>query len=328
MEEVNYILNFDYESSLAGKSLKFKGSNWFDHIFFFINQEANASLNSTYPFDEDYLNYLKELGVVSTKIRRADNPTNWWGKKIDLPVEKYFNSKITMTELGLREGWIPVQSTIDIEQARSEFELPLIARDEWGFSGRGVKIIRDERDFDSIKSRSVFSSYVKKIRDYGITFDLIHDDFFIVENFIDSRGQFKGGTLRSADESIGEKNLEKLILIRNKLKELGATDSVQIDTFTFDKGFHPFVEVNYRRTMGQMVYSLKRYFDERNIYWLLMTNKKKKSFKDIQEGLKMYPFKTILLSPADHFLSIALLSEKELNISNEISKLEKFIGQI
>lgn len=325
MEKVIFHVNLNYELFLSGSNKSVKGSSWFDHIFFFINRNPNATLKSNYSFSKDYLTFIEKIGVASNKVTTQGISSPWWGSCNDIDRERFFNSKISMTKLGLDKGWIPVPSTTTKESAKVELHYPMIAREEWGFSGRGVKVIRDENDLSKVVKTSVFSDFVEKEKDYGITFNLKEGSFFIIENFIDSYGQFKGGIVREASDSIGDKNLRTLLTIRDELVSLGAEDSIEIDTFTYKEGFHPFVEVNYRKTMGLFVKSLEYYFDSEKIYWVLISYNGNSSFKEICEQLKDYKEKVALLSPVGKFLSIAILTDKEINTAEAIDDLEKFL---
>ena len=51
---------------LAKLKQQVKGSDWFDHIFFFINRSENSVLKTSYNFTAEYLSYIKSLNVVST----------------------------------------------------------------------------------------------------------------------------------------------------------------------------------------------------------------------------------------------------------------------
>ncbi|PIK13926.1 hypothetical protein [Halobacteriovorax sp. JY17] len=327
MEEVKYHLNLDYENFLSGSSKKIKGASWFDHIFFFINTNEKSILKTTYKFSEEYLEHLLSLNLLSNKVSYKGASIPWWGKCVDLEKEKFFNSKISMTELGIREGWIPIPSVITKNEAIKKLTYPMIARAEWGFSGRGVSVIRNLEDIEKISTTSVFSQFVEKYKDYGVTFNLNDKSFFIIENYIDQYGQFKGGELKSIDDSIGGENFKILEVIRDKLASLGAKDSIQIDTFTYKDGFHPFVEVNYRKTMGLMAHSLNRIFPEKFVYWGILKITISKNFKELLEVLSEFEERVVLLSPVDKFISVALLSDKPLDGRKVFQDLEKFISE-
>ncbi|GEM_PF-5648122 len=327
MEEVTYHVNLNYELFLSGSNKKIKGASWFDHIFFFINKNSKAILRSDYPFSDEYLNHLEKLDVSSIKIAKNGKSSPWWGPCNDLEKERFFNSKITMTDLGLDENWIPIPSTTSVNIAKEILHYPIISRDEWGVSGRGIKILKSVEDFDLITKRSVYSEFVNKFNDYGITFDLENETYFIIENYIDSFGQFKGGEVKSVSESIGEENLSRMFDIRNKLIKLGAKGSIQIDTFTYDGGFHPFVEVNYRKTMGLMIHNLLNKFDSNYVYWGILNIKNKKSFSEVLHILDKFNTEVVLLSPVDKFISVALLSDESLNGREKLKELEIFISK-
>ncbi|WP_372654017.1 hypothetical protein [Halobacteriovorax sp.] len=327
MEEVAYHVNLNYELFLSGSNKQIKGASWFDHIFFFINNNPNAILRSDYEFSQDYLTHINSLGVSSIKITRSGRSLPWWGACTDLQKEKFFNSKITMTELGLKEGWIPVASTASIDSAMKNLNYPIISREEWGVSGRGIKILKSEEDFKLVRKESVYSEFVNKYKDYGVTFDLENDTHFIIENYIDDLGQFKGGEVKSISESFGEDNFLKILKIKNRLEELGAVNTIQIDTFLYEGGFHPFVEVNYRKTMGLMIQSLSKRFKYNFSYWGILSLKKSRKFSEVLDILEQFHIKAVLLSPVDRFISIVLLNEEAIDGRKTLKDLEIFISK-
>lgn len=327
MEEVTYHVNLNYELFLSGSQKQIKGASWFDHIFFFINKDPSVKLKSNYEFNCEYLEYLKTLNIPSVKLCKSGKSVPWWGSCTNLHPERFFNSKVSMTELGLKEKWIPVPSTTSIDTAKRELVYPILSREEWGVSGRGIRLIRSEEDFKLVTKKSVYSNFVNKIKDYGITFDLKNNSHFIIENYIDKFGQFKGGEIRSVEESIGENNFTKMLEIKNRLVELGAIDSIQVDTFTYEGGFHPFVEVNYRKTMGLMIKSLSEMFKYRFVAWGILSLKKNKSFSEVLDILESFNTKVVLLSPVDKFLSVALMSDERIDGAKKIKELEIFISE-
>ncbi|OUR93455.1 hypothetical protein A9Q84_18450 [Halobacteriovorax marinus] len=331
MKEKLFHIDYNYELELAGSKKQLKGASWFDHIFFFINELDEAILKSDYTFTQDYLNYISSLGVVSNGITSKGASIAWWGNYQDLKLSKLFNSKIEMTKLGLKNDWIPIATTVDPKNI-SNLEFPIIAREEWGFSGRGSYTFKSRDDFKLPNGRFVLSSKIEKSHDYGITFDLDSKTQFIVENYIDSKGQFKGGRLVSGDhfsKTIGSDNVKLLNVIRNELISLGAKGSIQVDTFSYEKGFHPFVEVNYRKTMGLMVKSLERYFSGEYLAWIIASNKSKTSFEEIRRVISKLENEKLsvkLLSPADRFISFAISSETLEELESTRRELEKLFS--
>lgn len=324
MEEIVYKVNFNFETKLSGSNKKNKAAAWFDHIFFFINKNPNASLKSEYGFSTEYLEYLKSLNLASVRLDHGVNAENWWSNDEDDNRNKFFNSKVTMTKLGLEQNWIPIKTTIG-KQTQSEYSKKIVAREEWGYSGRGTYYLNDPSEKISQNGNFVISEFVEKIKDFGVTFILDSDEFFIIENYIDERGQFKGGEIlenNSFVKEIGEDNFNQLVSIKNHLKQLGAKGSVQLDTFTYNDGFHPFVEVNYRKTMGLMIYSLSKLMKKKYVSWKIYKNIK----TDLDYQLEEFE-NSIVVSPIDKFVSICISSDDLNTFENEQIRLEKFFGQ-
>mgnify|MGYP000283025123 CR=1 FL=1 len=327
MEEVVYRVNFEFESSLAGKTKIFPGASWFDHVFFFINSSKSAALDSNYKFSSEYLESLNELGVSSTKLKKSKKSINWWSNDTDQQINKKLNSKIEMTRFGIEKKWIPIKSTIGINTL-DEYTSPVILREEWGFSGKGTYVLDDPSNKFSRKGNFVVSEYVKKYEDFGITFLLDNNDYFVIKNYIDSKGQFRGG--ESIDkgtfsELIGEKEVSTLDDIRLSLIKLGAKKTVQVDCFTYENGFHPFVEVNYRKTMGMMIQSLKNLTKSKFVMWKIYKNNKSYTRNEYREKLLEINQNIFITSPIDRFVSICLHSNDDINFRESQIKLDEFL---
>jgi hypothetical protein len=325
MEEVVYKVNFDFESKLSGNNKVIKGASWFDHIFFFINQSEKASLYSNYQFSNEYLEHLDKLGLSSTKLSNESLAINWWSHGEDIELNRFLNSKVSMTELGLKEGWIPIQTSIGLE-SKENYYGKIVAREEWGFSGKGTYFLKNKFENISQKGNYVLSEFINKEKDYGVTFDLDKGYFFVIENYIDKRGQFKGGSVVPNDlfeSEIGTDNLKLLMVIKKKLQEIGAKGSIQIDTFTYNGLFHPFVEVNYRKTMGMMIYSLLKKTGKDFVSWNIFSNKKKKLTYDLSGFANSF-----ITSPIDKFVGVCCYGDSNEELVTEEKKLEKFFREI
>jgi len=329
MKEEVFHLDFNYESILAGSNKSIKGASWFDHIFYFINESKNTVLKSNYPFEKKYLEYISSLGVPTTKTTSKGASKPWWGNYEDLELCKTLNSKIEMTKLGLLNNWVPVPTTIETDKVK-ELKFPIIAREEWGFSGRGSYSFQESDEIKLPKGKYVFSSKILKDRDFGITFDFDNNSQFVVENYIDELGQFRGGRLIGNDEFnelVGNEGVSLLLEIRRTLKEMGAKNSIQVDTFTYQNSFHPFVEVNYRKTMGLMVKSLEKYLKGEFIAWIIVRNKSKINYEKANiEISKLLNENTNIkiLSPVDKFISLGISTNclRELELTKiQLEKL-------
>jgi hypothetical protein len=328
VEEVVYKVNFDFESKLAGKTKKFPGAAWFDHIFFFINTNRLAKLNSGYKFPKEYLSYIEKKGVITTSLS-TERPLDWWSVDTNIERNKLFNSKIEMTLLGLDKKWIPINTKIGLESL-PKFSKKVVVREEWGFSGKGTYFLDSEEKFDK-KGKFVISEFVEKEKDYGVTFLLDEDKYFVIESYIDQFGQFVGGEILNNslfEKQVGKENIETLLNIKNELVRLGAKKFVQIDCFSYDKGFHPFVEVNYRRTMGQMISSLKRITQKDFVMWKIFKLKTRPSFNDLTVDLEKICSDIIITSPVDKFVSVCLPMNDVVQFNDTKKELEKFFSEL
>ncbi|WP_127716510.1 hypothetical protein [Halobacteriovorax sp. HLS] len=327
MEELIYEVDFNFESKLAQRTQNNSAMSWFDHVFFFINEEDNCQLSTKYNFSKQYLEYLRDIGIKNTKVTSARPTKLWWSNDDNLELNKKLNSKIKMSQLGIDQGWIPIRTSIGLETAHM-YDGRIVAREEWGFSGRGTYFINKHEKI-SQKGEFVLSEYVRKIKDYGVTYFANSTEYFIVENFIDTRGQFCGGQVISTKDfvdEVGEDSIEKMSQIRDFLFKLDLKKSIQIDCFLYENGFHPFVEVNYRKTMGMMIYALRKYIEKEFYFWRIYKPKKELSFDIINEALTQKGIHFIITSPVDKFVSICCGSDSVKQLELDRAWLEKFFS--
>jgi len=293
----NCVVNIDYESQLFDKDytpLKYQKFNQaLEHIFFYINQDTNNFLQAKVNYTDVYLKSIEKLSFRTPQISSpniAGEFSNWWGALNDLPLEKKINSKIFSAQLAsslnlpMPKQWV-VKELAQLQKHVASFDSKnWLLRDPYKMSGQGAhKFKKDELNkninlFQKILNQQemLLNVYCDRIVDLGFTFNLDQslDEVFFIVNAIDERLTFAGGELYLNEEEFYKNypaiNFEKIMPeLRACLKkivlhcqQLGAKGFLQIDTFVYrDENnqikFNPLVEINYRRTMGQLLYACK-----------------------------------------------------------------------
>jgi len=329
------IVDLDYESYLFDPNYNeasvqvINKRKWLEFVYFFIENSSDSILKNHLSYSDEYLEYLKNLGVkIPILDPEAREVQYWWGKRLNLKLEQELNSKITSSKmaqslsLGFYQGHFVVSKDDLVEKIKLNNKCSKwMLRNPYSFSGIGNKIVLAS-EVESIKpfnNECLLEPFYDRLCDIGTTifFDQqswspngIIREMFVVENFNSDKGQFSGGR--------GFRNLEKFAEYfhdKYKLKvdyifpilekialeyySLGARDSIQIDSFFYfdakkEIQFYPLVEVNYRKTMGQFIKKVADIFnrDHLEVYFNYRTQKEDSS--------------TMRLSPKDHPITVLM----------------------
>lgn len=287
-------VNLDYEFALFDQNYRINNPQYenmikmFEYVFFWINQSTEASLSNVAEYSSKYIDYLKTTGVSSTALRQTKDFTNWWGLLNDFELEKKLNSKITSALIGKEHQWGLFNGEIvsSMENVKGHIDIfeieDWIIKDPYAFSGKGfyrfqksrlnaleLNIFNDKKDF-------ILEPYHKRVLDIGKTYLL--EQGRVIESFcvgsVIKNNAYRGGW-STRDQSLFDKCVKDIYLldleeyhhatdlILQEYLKMGAKDNVQIDSFFYwDNGqikLYPLVEVNYRKTMGLMVNTGKRF---------------------------------------------------------------------
>jgi hypothetical protein len=290
-------VNIDYESQLFDSDyspLKYEKFNKsLEHIFFYINKDSNSSLLPIANYSEKYLKSIESLGFLSPRIsssKESVSSHNWWGALNDLELERKLNSKLYTIELAQNlnlpspKQWA-VNQVSDLQKRISENEDEIwLLRNPYKMSGQGAHIFQKSRINKYLKlfektfnqTPMVLNNYCERILDIGFTFNLDEGkrEVFFIINRIDNNLSFNGGEfyLDEVDfyREYPELDLENLMKdlrvhlgkVVQHCQDLGALGFLQVDTFIYRDSenkiqVNPLVEINYRRTMGQLLYAFK-----------------------------------------------------------------------
>jgi hypothetical protein len=308
-----YKVDLDYESYLFDANYKADSPHFvklikeFEYVFFLINKEK-CILKNLKNYSQEYLIKLKKLGFEIPQFDPLnENYINWWGTRKNLILEKKLNSKLTSAlfskekKLGFFDGEIVNNVDEILNFIKNKEFKRWILKSPNGFSGIGHQIF----NFDFIplvqfNGPMLLEPLYDRICDLGITFEMQDKTLkrmFIVENFNNEKGSFKGGTgakdLKTFYNYIQKKyNFDLAIYekayieIFEYYKSLGAESNIQIDSFIYKEinseelKLYPLVEVNYRKTMGLVIQSLAEHFNSPLIEWRITHTDMYESNKD------------------------------------------------
>jgi len=314
-----YFVDLDYENFLfdpnylPSNSKNIAAIREFEYVFFLVNKEP-CILKNLKNYSENYLNKLKELNFYIPQLSpEVTVCENWWGSRKNIELERKLNSKITSAEIatklncGFQNGKI-VESLEAVQEYVNNLPFKkYILKNPFSFSGIGHTLFEKEQ-IPLIKFNQPFllEPVFDRVFDLGVTFQMNDGKFnrmFMVENFNNSKGSFKGGMgAKSVDKFIEiifnkyQFNLTPFLEKYNEIFEhylsMGAKSNVQIDSFVYKDEFdqslklYQLVEVNYRKTMGLVIQGLAEHFEANFIEWRITHTSE---YENNPEYLKLSP---------------------------------------
>jgi hypothetical protein len=182
-----------------------------------------------------------------------------------------------------------------------------ILKSPFSFSGIGhILFEKEQTPLIQFHQPYLLEPVYDRVFDLGITFEMQDAKLtrmFIVENFNNAKGSFKGGMgAQSVEDFISiiqnkyqfnlKPHLEKYREIFDEYLKLGATNNVQIDSFVYRDEFdgslklYQLVEVNYRKTMGLVIQNLAEHFPAKYIEWRITHTSE---FENQKDFIKLSP---------------------------------------
>lgn len=310
-------VDLDYESYLF--DLKYKENSpqsikiikEFEYIFFILNN-SECYLKNFNEYSTSYLNHLKSLGFHLPVLKsESENFVNWWGNRENKTLEQQLNSKLVSADfakvnnLGFYNGMI-VNNIDEVLEHISNFQFSRwIIKSPFSFSGIGHQVFTKEfLPIIQMNTPMLLEPLYDRVCDLGITFEVEDNNLkrmFIVENFNNDKGSFKGGMGSHSLETFLKifenkysfdlkDHLLKYVKIYEYYKSLGAKSNVQIDSFIYKENgelkLYPLVEVNYRKTMGLVIQKLADQFNSPQLEWRIThTNE----YENRSEWIKISP---------------------------------------
>lgn len=343
-------VNADYELELFHHK---KASPAINHsiefLLFYLN---DRDLYSDKKYSTDYLSYVEKLTGHCPRIIRDGAFENYWGPLKSYDKEKWWNSKITSTQLLIQKGWCSdthiLKNKMDLEKLN--FSRELLLKDPFGMSGQKFQLLRRDRD---LKERQeiilraldhgplIIEPWLNRIYDFS---QYIFSDGTRIayQNQVDENFQYKG-TIFSNYQAAQLKHLpfysrlseEKWAYFHSQTEAIIEFYSREaneygysIDSFIYeDEGelkIRVMTEINYRQTMGRITYELaNKYAPAKKWKALLLT----KCVSGAALWKRCLDLEGIMvLSPGDSRFEIILLSAENQNEALElIEKLNSLL---
>lgn len=332
-------VNADYETELfyghkgaaiINQSLEF--------LAFFLD---TTPVYTSKKYAQVYLDYVETITGRRPEVSATGLSQNWWGELSDPELEKKLNSKVTSSEIILKEGW---DKNIQIIHEISDFKKqkylsPIIAKNPFGMSGQKFKL------FTPLELETEGVAWLTKSLAHGPIIlepklDRQHDFSHFVfpdgtsvcyENIIDNKFQYRGSLFRDfsnasvenlsfyskIEESEWEKFKRELSVVLTFYSSFPGKFGYSIDSFTFFENgklrIRSLCEVNFRRTMGRVAYDLSRAINP-DLPWSLFLMGKSQAhrggFNYLHKTLSALEGVTIL-SPGDTRFEIFLLKARD-----------------
>lgn len=341
-------VNADYELELFHKQLAPPAIS--QSIEFFLFFLSTLPLYSQKNYSLDYLNYVKKITGHFPKIISKGTFENFWGPLKNKELEKWWNSKLTSTELIIKKGWCTNTHILKNESDLTllNWDKDLLLKDPYGMSGQKFQLLRREMSVKE-KQESVLKALVNGPvilepwfqRKYDFSQYLFPDGKLIAyQNHVDKKFQYKG-TIFNNYQSANLKDLsfysqmseEKWSRFASQTREIIAFYSqhpneygYSIDSFIYEEEgelkIRVMSEINYRRTMGRTAYELSKKFAEDKSWTALLMTKTALS-KPLWKIFSSTE-NVIVLSPGDSRFEIIFLGAK--NKDEGLKLIEKING--
>lgn len=277
METIEKV-NFHYEYQLAGAQLPpsqiLKINREYEYMALLWG--GVQVLANVQDYKPEYLKKCEKLVGTLPQLRPSSQYFDryFWGNVSEK--RKCLNSKETSVKiaqrLNLKQRDLLFERSSDISEFLLNLQTPHIVRTSYSVSGRGVFVYYPGDEIESFIKRIekektggpiVVTPYHKRFKDFSV---IMTDDkdIIVYETIVDSQGVFRGVLIdskkvHSYKDWMSEEDFQVYREIYREYKEMGASQ-IQIDSFLYESAqgknvFH-LVEVNARKTMGELAYRL------------------------------------------------------------------------
>lgn len=319
MEKIAYLFNADFEEKLVQKSFKtFESSK--------INQEFEYLIHWLDPEMPIYTqkNYSLEYRNKVSKITKSEFKTTTSGKvelfcqnfdQIDLVLK--LSSKFETMKFLQKNNLI----TYDVEFIKNEDHLTIegLYKSPFGVSGSGhyiyprdkQKILKIINEYGHILKEPVLN----RSKDFSSLF--VNGEYIATyENYIDNRFQYKGSFF--SPNNLFSEDIDKRYknFMTTLIDYTGDYQGIMsIDGFLYNKNseIHPCCEINARKTMGYVAYSIWKKYFTRCEYFKFLLFKNNFSKKKLDSFTCELDNGAILLSPKDNRFLIFCLGGEDFN---------------
>ncbi|MBT3980089.1 MAG: hypothetical protein HOE90_01980 [Bacteriovoracaceae bacterium] len=293
METKLYRVNIDYEAALGDPQYQKDSEKYqklcreWEWIFLWCG-DADQTLASCRQkkYSEDYLAFVKKMrGFIPAVEYNALKSENWWGKLQNLKLEKTLNSKVFSSNL-LKEIGVDIPGCGIAHSAKEAQQIltrdsTSVFKKNLSFSGKGHLFIEDKLKIDAELSRGemVYNPWFERVSDFSILFRPMGERHHFIQK-ISNRGNYQGSTYLENQQALADHlksqlindnminwYFEKIDLIYKKVQGLsGIEDPIfGIDSFLYRENetskVFPMCEINYRRSLNGVLYSLSKTFN-------------------------------------------------------------------
>jgi hypothetical protein len=324
------LTDFDFENRLSSDSYSKpeynKISESFESLYLWV-ENSQSCLFSAKKYSEEYLSYVREKRGFVPRVGHDDSFNDlWWSRgsiEENFEQEKKINSKETSFHCR-RDLSIELKNSQMISHLSelSQIPFPFILKDLFGFSGRGITFIRNQDELDCLQLSNfpvLCEPLLKRIRDFGV-FYCGESRGEVVQNLIDTRGQFKGALMKKSFPE-EEELLEQTRPVYDWYRDRFEIEHLQIDCFQYLDGgelmLNALCEVNHRNTMGQVASLLHQELGGQSSAFLIVPRKKLAIFKSQNDRVEHLAslnyssrFGVLTLSPVDCNFQVFFISEE------------------
>lgn len=297
---MSYIVNAEYERELFKNVVKPLTEKEIllsrvsrQYLFYYINQDPDASLVSYWDLPSESREYLESIGVKLPKhTKNAADGINWYGELKDLELERKLNNKLSVYELLKSSDALPdnlyiVNSPDDIKSAlKNSSHNKWILKSPYSCGGQNIRFISSHGDIpETLEYSHILEPYLDRVLDLSLYYDPKTQDQFYYISHIHQNCTYLGGRVYQ-DRSMIDQDLkndgvydvfigvvEKLEKYLETIKKNKLTQPVTLDSFIYRdndslKGY-PLCETNYRISMGTINQSLRRFLPEKGVGLLM-----------------------------------------------------------
>lgn len=297
------LVNADYEFELYQQELGttlperiLRNRKMTEFMFFFMNKNEDIGLHAHQNYPQDYLNYLRSLGLVVPHIVQQGPSFNWYGQLKDIPKEKRLNSKLWGYELLNRLALNPTENVI----VRNETEIrehveknpgnkTWMLKSPYLMAGLNFYQFTAQDQMPDISSPHILEPYFERLLDFALYYcpHTLEKFFYLCKTT--SAGRYKGGVIFQDPQGLAT-HVETLgltsnfqDLMRDSLKILdvliteGLEQPLTVDSFLFSTprgaGHHPGCDINYRQNMGGLLLSLRSFLPNHGVGEFMLMQK-------------------------------------------------------
>jgi hypothetical protein len=330
-------VNADYEVELFHHKIASPAINQsIEFLLFFLSSNP---LYSQKKYSEDYLRYVAGVTGRTPSIVDQGKFENFWGPLKNKEIEKWWNSKLTSTELIINKGWCAYTHIIKNEDDLKiiNWNKDLLLKDPYGMSGQKFQLLRQDmtlKERQSMVHKAIIQGPVILEPWFNRKFDFSQYLFpngklIAYQNQVDRKFQYKGSIFENFISSdlrdlsfYSQITEEKWAYFRSQTQEIIDFYSLNtnecgfsIDSFVYEEEgelkIRVMSEINYRRTMGRAAYELSEKFaaDQSWTAFLLAKASSLKPLWKLASGIEG----VMVLSPGDSRFEVVFLSAKNRN---------------